>query len=74
MKIREVGDYVSEEDARTFLSILNRTALDEIGVRADVKVENRSLDESNEARCTTERAPVSVSQSVLPKGELKGPF
>ena len=74
LKIREVGDYVSEEDARTFLSILNRTALDEIGVRADVKVENRSLDESNEARCTTERAPVSVSQSVLPKESLKGLF
>ncbi|CAH3164547.1 unnamed protein product [Pocillopora meandrina] len=71
LRRREVGDYVSEGDVRTFLSTLNRTALHEIGVSAGVKIENRSLDESRVAGCTTERAPVSVSRPVSAKESLK---
>ena len=74
LRRRNLGDYVSEEDARTFLSTLNHTALDEIGVRAGVKIENRSLDESCEAGCMTERAPVSVSRPVSSKESLRSFF
>ena len=74
LRRRNVGDYVSEECARTFLSTLNHTALDEIGVRASIKIENRSLDESCEAGCMTERAPVSVSRPVSSKESLRSFF
>ena len=74
LRRREVGDYVSEEDVRTFLSSLYHTALLEIGVRAGVKIENRSLDESREVRCTTDRAPVSISRPLSPQESLKSFF
>ena len=71
LRRREVSDYVSGEDARTFLLTLNHTALEDIGPHAGVKIENRSLDESRVAGCTTERAPVSVSRPVSAKESLK---
>ena len=67
----EVGDYVAEEDTRTFLLTLKSTALAEIGVRAGVNIENRSLHVSREMECTTDRAPVSVSPPVSSKESLK---
>ena len=74
LRRREVRDYVSEEDVRTFLSTLHHTTLDEIGVRAGVKIENRSLDESREVGCTTDRAPVNISRPLSPQESLKSFF
>ena len=74
LRRREVRDYVSEEDLRTFLSTLHHTTLDEIGVRAGVKIENRSLDESREVGCTTDRAPVNISRPLSPQESLKSFF
>ena len=74
MRRREVRDYVSEEDVRTFLSTLHHTTLDEIGVRAGVKIENRSLDESREVGCRTDRAPVNISRPLSPQESLKSFF
>ena len=74
MRRREVRDYVSEEDVRTFLSTLHHTTLDEIGVRVGVKIENRSLDESREVGCTTDRAPVNISRPLSPQESLKSFF
>ena len=71
LRRREVRDYVSEEDARTFLLTLIHTALEDIGPHAGVKIENRSLDESRVAGCTAERAPVSVCRPVSAKESLK---
>ena len=73
LRRREVGD-ASEEDLRTFLSTLHRTALDEIDVPASVKIENRSLDQSREVECMTERAPFNVSRPVSSKESLKRLF
>ena len=74
LRRREVRDYVSEEDVRTFLSTLHHTTLDEIGVRAGVKIENRSLDESREVGCRTDRAPVNISRPLSPQESLKSFF
>ena len=74
LRRREVRDYVSEEDVRTFLSTLHHTTLDEIGVRAGVKIENRSLDESREVGYTTDRAPVNISRPLSPQESLKSFF
>ena len=48
--------------------------MDEIGVRAGVKIENRSLDESREVGCTTDRAPVNISRPLSPQESLKSFF
>ena len=74
LRRREVRDYVSEEDVRTFLSTLHHTTLDEIDVRAGVKIENRSLDESREVGCRTDRAPVNISRPLSPQESLKSFF
>ena len=74
LRRREVRDYVSEEDVTTFLSTLHHTTLDEIGVRAAVKIENRSLDESREVGYTTDRAPVDISRPLSPQESLKSFF
>ena len=71
LRRKEVRDYVSEEDARTFLLTLIHTALEDIGPHAGVKIENRSLDESRVAGCTAERAPVSVCRPVSARESLK---
>ena len=70
LRRRKVGD-ISEEDVRAFLTTLHSTALDEIGVRAGVKIENRSLDQLREGECMTEKASCSVSQPVSSKESLK---
>ena len=70
LRRRKVGD-ISEEDVRAFLKTLHSTALDEIGVRAGVKIENRSLDQLREGECMTEKASCSVSQPVSSKESLK---
>ncbi|CAH3162763.1 unnamed protein product, partial [Pocillopora meandrina] len=70
LRRRKVGD-ISEEDVRAFLKTLHSTALDEIGVRAGVKIENRSLVQLREGECMTEKASCSVSQPVSSKESLK---
>ncbi|RMX34930.1 hypothetical protein pdam_00025706, partial [Pocillopora damicornis] len=74
LRRREVRDYVSEEDVRTYLSSLYHTTLLEIGARAGVKIENRSLDESREVGCTTDRAPVNISRPLSSQESLKSFF
>ena len=74
LRRREVRDYVSEEDARTFLLTLIHTALEDIGPHAGVKIENRSLDESREVGCTTDRAPVNISRPLSSQESLKSFF
>ena len=70
LRRRKVGD-ISEEDVRAFLKTLHSTAMDEIGVRAGVKIENRSLDQLREGECMTEKTSCSVSQPVSSKESLK---
>ncbi|XP_022808157.1 tetratricopeptide repeat protein 28-like [Stylophora pistillata] len=71
LRRKEISDYESEKDARTFISTLNQNALEEIGVRSGVKIENRSLGDVCDVGSRSERAPIRVSRPVSPRESLR---
>ena len=71
LRRKEMSDCVSQEDVSTFITALYHNAREEIGLRAGVKCENRSLDEPCDEALRSERSPCNGSRAVHSQTNLR---